>query len=78
MIDSVKTIHRKDVDFELSDGYGNWKGAGFGALYQASIVIASGISPRDVNSIVVWQTMANCDVVKDVEDIGITVSPSKK
>ncbi len=78
MIDSVKVIHRKEVDFELSDSYGNWKGAGFGALYQASIVIASGIKPTDVNSIVVWQTMANCDVVKDVADIGITVVPNKK
>ena len=77
MVDSVKTIHRKDVDFELCDSYGNWKGSGFGALYQSSIVIATGIKPTDVNSIVVWQTMANCDVVKDLLDIGITVAPSK-
>ncbi len=77
MVDSVKVVHRKDVDFELSDSYGNWKGSGFGALYQSSIVIATGIKPTDVNSIVVWQTMANCDVVKDVVDIGITVTPSK-
>lgn len=78
MVDSVKVIHRKDVDFELCDSYGNWKGSGFGALYQSSIVIATGIKPTDVNSIVVWQTMTNCDVVKDVIDIGITVSPSKR
>ena len=78
MVDSVKIIHRKDIDFELSDNYGNWKGSGFGALYQASIVIATGIKPTDVNSIVVWQTMANCDIVKDVVDMGITVTPSKK
>lgn len=78
MFDSVKIIHRKDIDFELSDNYGNWKGSGFGALYQASIVIATGIKPTDVNSIVVWQTMANCDIVKDVVDMGITVTPSKK
>ena len=78
MVDSVKIIHRKYIDFELSDNYGNWKGSGFGALYQASIVIATGIKPTDVNSIVVWQTMANCDNVKDVVDMGITVTPSKK
>ena len=77
MVDSVNIIHRKDIDFELSDNYGNWKGSGFGALYQASIVIATGIKPTDVNSIVVWQTMANCDIVKDVVDMGITVTPSK-
>jgi gliding motility-associated lipoprotein GldH len=77
MVDSVKIIHRKDIDFELSDNYGNWKGSGFGALYQASIVIATGIKPTDVNSIVVWQTMANCDIVKDVVDMGITVTPSR-
>lgn len=78
MVDSVKVIHRKDVDFELSDSYGNWKGSGFGALYQASVMIAQDIKPTDINSIIIWQTMANCDVVKDVVDIGITVSPSKK
>lgn len=77
MVDSVKVIHRKDVDFVLSDSYGNWQGSGFGALYQTSIIIATGIKPSDVNSIVVWQTMAGCDVVKDVIDIGITVAPSK-
>ena len=78
MVDSVKVIHRKDVDFELCDNYGNWTGSGFGALYQASIIVANGIKPTDVNSIVVWQTMTNCDVVKDVVDIGITVVPTKK
>ena len=77
MVDSVKTIHRNNIDFELCDSYGNWLGAGFGALYQASIVIAHDIKPGDVNSVVVWQAMANCDIIKNVVDIGITVTPSK-
>lgn len=77
LIDSVKNVSRSNVDFELSDGYGNWKGSGFGAIYQSSLVIAQGVTPSQVGSIVVWQAMNNCDVVKNLLDIGIIVSPSK-
>ncbi|MBQ3323800.1 MAG: gliding motility lipoprotein GldH [Muribaculaceae bacterium] len=77
LIDSVKNVNRTNIDFELSDGYGNWKGSGFGAIYQSSVVIAQGISPSQVSSIVVWQAMNNCDVVKNILDIGIIVTPSK-
>lgn len=77
LIDSVKNVNRNNIDFELSDGYGNWLGSGFGALYQSSIVIAQGVKPSQVCSIVVWQAMNNCDVVKDVVDLGITIKPSK-
>lgn len=77
LIDSTKTVHRNNVDFEISDGYGNWLGSGFGALYQLSVVIAQDIKPSDVSSIVIWQAMNNCDNVKNVTDIGIIVTPSK-
>ena len=77
LIDSVKTVSRSNIDFELSDGFGNWKGSGFGAIYQSSLVIAQGVKPSQVSSIVVWQAMNNCDVVKNVIDIGVIVSPSK-
>lgn len=77
LIDSVKNVSRSNIDFELSDGFGNWKGSGFGAIYQSSLVIAQGVKPSQVSSIVVWQAMNNCDVVKNVIDIGVIVSPSK-
>lgn len=77
LIDSVKTVTRHDIDFELSDGYGNWLGSGFGAIYQSSVVIAQGVRPSQVTSIVVWQAMNNCDVVKNVIDLGVIVTPSK-
>ena len=77
LIGSVKNVNRSNIDFELSDGYGNWKGSGFGAIYQSSIVIAQGVTPSQVCSIVVWQAMNNCDVVKNVIDIGVIVTPSK-
>lgn len=77
LIDSVKNVNRNNIDFELSDGYGNWLGSGFGALYQSSIVIAQGVKPSQVTSVVVWQAMNNCDIVKNVIDIGIIVKPSK-
>ena len=77
LIDSVKNVSRNNIDFELSDGYGNWKGSGFGALYQSSVVIAQNVTPNQVNTIVVWQAMNNCDVIKNVMDIGIVITPSK-
>ena len=77
LIDSVKNIARNKIDFELSDGFGNWKGSGFGAIYQSSVVVAQGVSPAQVGSVVVWQAMNNCDVVKNITDIGIIVTPSK-
>lgn len=77
LIDSTRIVHRNNVDFEVSDGYGNWQGSGFGALYQLSVVIAQDIKPSDVSSIVIWQAMMNCNNVKNVTDIGIIVTPSK-
>ena len=77
LVDSVKNVTRSNIVFELSDGYGNWKGSGFGALYQSSVIIAQDVSPSQVNSIVVWQAMNNCDIVKNVIDIGVIVTPSK-
>lgn len=77
LIDSIKNVTRNNIDFELSDGYGNWKGSGFGAIYQSSLVIAQGVKPSQVGTIVVWQSMNNCDVVKNILDIGVIVAPTK-
>lgn len=70
-------ITRKTVDFKVADNYGNWLGSGFGALYQCSNVIATGVSPDQMKSIVVWQAMGSHKVVHNVADVGVTVSPSE-
>lgn len=69
-------ITRKAVDFKVADNYGNWLGSGFGALYQCSSVIATGVRPDQMKGIVVWQTMRGRDVIHNVVDVGITVSPA--
>ncbi len=69
-------ITRKAVDFKVADNYGNWLGSGFGALYQCSSVIATGVRPDQMKGIVVWQTMRGHDVIHNVVDVGITVSPA--
>ena len=46
-------------------------------MYQSSVVIAQNVTPNQVNTIVVWQAMNNCDVIKNVMDIGIVITPSK-
>lgn len=67
---------RKSVNFRVADSYGNWVGSGFGSLYQCSAVVARGLTPDQMRSIDVWQTMSGCDVVTSVVDVGIIVSPS--
>lgn len=70
-------ISRKTVDFKVADSYGNWLGSGFGSLYQCSNVIATGVRPDQMKSIVVWQAMSGHQVVRNVADVGVTVSPSE-
>ena len=77
IIDSNGKLTRKPVDFEIADRYGNWKGSGFGALYQCSSVIATGLTPNELRGIVVWQSMKGQNVVHNVTDVGITLTPTK-
>lgn len=71
--DSV--VERHVVDMTLADEYGNWRGGGFGTLYQKQMVIARDITAADAASIVVWQTMQGCDTLKGIVDLGIVVAP---
>ena len=70
------TMTRKTVNIPLADGYGNWTGGGFGALYQDTISIADGISPDKAHSLVVWQAMEGCDTLCGVVDIGVIARPN--
>jgi len=69
------TVSRKTVNMPLADEYGNWKGGGFGSLYQNSIVIADVIAPEDAESIIVWQVMEGCDTLCGLTDVGVIVTP---
>ena len=69
------SVNRKTLDLSLADEYGNWSGGGFGALYQATQPILSGVNPKQVRNVVVWQTMAGCDTLSGIVDVGIIVQP---
>lgn len=77
LIDENHAVERKELNIELSDGYGNWTGSGFGTLYQTSIAVAQGIKPQQATVVNVWQSMNNCKTVRNVTDVGLIVSPSK-
>jgi len=68
-------LNRQTVNLELADEYGNWTGGGFGALYQDKIMIARTVDPADVQSVVVWQAMPDCDTLQGLVNIGIIVAP---
>ena len=76
VIAADSTVHRQQVNMQLADEYGNWTGGGFGALYQASVFIARGLSPSQASRVVVWQTMAACDTLTGLVNMGLTVFPS--
>jgi len=69
------SIHRKTIDLKLADQYGNWTGGGFGALYQATVPLASGLSPSRARKVTVWQSMAGCDTLQGLVDVGIITHP---
>ena len=77
LIAADSTFQRQQVNMELADKYGNWTGGGFGALYQASTPIANDMSPAKASRIVVWQTMAGCDTLTGIVNLGLTVSPNR-
>lgn len=76
IVDSRGSAVRKMVNFRVADSYGNWVGSGFGSLYQCSAVVARGLTPAQMRSIAVWQTMSGCDLVAGVADVGVIISPS--
>lgn len=75
MIAVDSTVNRQLLDMSLADEYGNWKGGGFGSLYQDTISIAGVIAPEDARSIIVWQAMEGCDTLRGLADIGVFVRP---
>lgn len=68
---------RKTFDIPLADEYGNWSSGGFGALYQATVPISGGVTPEKASRVMVWQTMAGCDTLQGIVDVGIITNPSK-
>lgn len=72
---SSKGIDRREIEIDVADGYGNWKGTGFGALYQLKKNIATGIDLRELQSVIVWQAMNGCEKVEGLENIGIIITP---
>ena len=69
------TVTRQKVKMALADEYGNWKGGGFGSLYQETVDVADVIAPEDAQAVVVWQAMQGCDTLLGLSDLGIIVTP---
>ena len=73
VIDADSIVNRRQMDITLADEYGNWRGGGFGALYQDTVMIAHAVEPDDALTVVVWQTMQGCDTLMGLTDIGLIV-----
>lgn len=71
LIADDSTVVSHPVDVAIADEYGNWKGGGFGPLYQRAVTVASGVEPARACHVVVWQAMQDCDTLTGVVDVGI-------
>ena len=78
VIAADSTVNRQTVNMTLADQYGNWTGGGFGALYQSTVPVVEAVTPDKVRSIVVWQSMAGCDTLRGVVNVGIITVPVTK
>lgn len=65
-------IERKHIDLPLADAAGNWLGGGFGALYQASTPLCTGLAAGKVTKVVVWQGL-NTDTLPHITEVGIII-----
>lgn len=75
LIDSQGGVARSNVQFTISDGFGNFLGSGFGAYYQSSVVLARGISPQRLRKVVVWPAMRQVRLLQGIVDVGIILEP---
>ena len=75
LIAEDQAVKRHNVNFSLADEYGNWKGGGFGTLYQDTVTIAPVVAPEDVQAVVVWQAMEGCDTLHGLANVGVFVRP---
>lgn len=69
-------LKRRIINIELADKYGTWKGSGFGALYQFKQVVLTHVPANSVHRVVLWQTMSNRDTVRNINDVGVIITPS--
>lgn len=74
LMDSAASVrHRKMVNLQVADEYGNWLGTGFGALFQCQTTVATAVSPSEAHRVVVWQVMDDTAAVNNVTDVGILI-----
>ena len=71
-------VDRKNLNFAISDEFGNFKGGGFGDYYQRSQLVVSDVKPDDVSKIVVWPAMTGCKTLTGIHNLGITITPHRK
>lgn len=71
------SVKRREVKTELADGYGNWKGTGFGALYQIKVPVGTIQACDSIKHIVLWQSMRDCDCITGIENVGVIITPVK-
>ena len=72
------TLRSRQVVLRLTDDEGNWRGAGFGSLYQLRTTVATDVPASELKSVVAWQAMDSVECLCDVAEVGLFVTPSSQ
>ena len=72
------TLRSRQVVMRLTDDEGNWRGAGFGSLYQLRTTVATDVPAGGLATIVAWQAMDSVESLGDVAEVGLFVTPSSR
>lgn len=65
------------LEMHLSDTYGRWIGKGFGPTYQMTESLPETYNITDSTKISIRQIM-RVDTVREIQQVGITISPAKQ
>lgn len=73
LIDDAGIFKRYSVTMAVADDYGDWRGTGFGTLFQCRAVVARGVRAEQARRVVVWQALADTVTLTHITDVGILV-----
>lgn len=65
------------LEMHLSDSYGRWTGKGFGPTYQITQSLPDVYRITDSTTVSIRQIM-RIDTIKEIQQVGITLSPAKQ
>lgn len=75
-LDKGGNVSSRQVVIKLADDEGNWRGSGFGSLYQLRTTVATDVPAGQLATVVAWQAMDSVECLSDVAEVGLFITHS--